>query len=485
MASAVSIGGISVSVTANVDKFRKGMDKARAELSKFQKSAAAFTKSIPGIGAALGGLALGAFARQQAVVIDGLAKMSSQLGMAVADLQGLQHAANLSGVRVETLNQSLKGMVRRLSEAAQGQGEAVNVLAELGLSAEKLAALAPERQLLVIADAMTQVESHSDKVRIASKLFGEEGTAMLQMLKGGAFELSNMSNELKLLGVALTDEAAAKVEAANDAWTRFVTMLSAAGAKMIVALSPAFTWIVDKLTSMIEYAMKFAGMMARAKKWTGDAARYFVDGTPMPGSEQAKVTNKGLGKAAGNIGAAAGGKAMRFAGNAASSAKNLLGKFGATTGLNDMAGVQQSMRLNLMKFAMTGGVDSSKVTPLERKTGERGTGVRNLLGTLGDTVKMRAQRFAMETAFKANMLGKGATLLGKATMLGAQNQPKAFALNNASIGAVDANSAAGFAQRVRAMRNDPQLRLQKDQLAELKKIAKNTGAGDAAAAAFA
>ena len=77
-------------------------------------------------------------------------------------------------------------------------------------------------------------------------------------------------------------------------------------------------------------------------------------------------------------------------------------------------------------------------------------------------------------------------MLGQAAMFGmTAQQPQVARLNNASIGAVDANSAAGFAQRTRAMRNDPQMRIQKDQLAALREIAGNTKGEAGVPAAFA
>ena len=484
-----SIGGISVTVSANTAKFRTGIEKARAHLTRFTSSIRKAMFSVKGFGVLLAGGMMGNFVRGQMMAVDALAKTSSKLGIATEELQGLRHAAELSGVASNALDMAIQKMGVRLSEAARGGGEATKVLREMGLDAVALSKLSPEKQMEAIADGMLKISNQSDRARIASKLFEEEGVALVNMLKGGSAGLREMSQELKVLGVAITAEAAAKVEKANDAWTRFSTLTASIGANMVTDMAPGFEWLFNKMSDLIVKGRELSNTLERLGNKNmgtrfGDYARLFIDGTPLPGS-LAAATGSGL--STGGLRRAASSAVGNATGTTATNARDLLGAFGRSTGLNDLSGMQQRMRKGLLGFAATGGVDSANVSPIEKKRGERGTGVRNLLDSLANTMQVRASRFAMEKGFQARMLGKGAGLLGQAGMFNLAQQQKgllAGGLNNASIGAVDANSAAGFAQRTRAMRNDPQMRIQKDQLKELRTIAKNTKGEAAVAAAF-
>jgi methyl-accepting chemotaxis protein len=132
--------------------------------------------------------------------IDKVAKMSARIGISTEALSELQYVAERSGVSVQSLGTALQRMVRRISEAAKGTGEAKNAIKELGLDAQQLAQLAPDQQFMAIAQAMEQVATQGDKVRLAMKLWDTEGVALLQTLKGGAQAVEELRQRARDLG---------------------------------------------------------------------------------------------------------------------------------------------------------------------------------------------------------------------------------------------------------------------------------------------
>lgn len=223
------------------DKTRRAFDSVTGGLTKVSKASAATVGKIAKIGAAFGVAAAGATAaltRASMQNIDSLAKTADKIGITTEALAGLQHAAELTGVSGETMNMALQRMTRRVSEAANGTGEAVKALDELGINAAELEKLPLDTQMGIIADAMGKVGNQSDKVRLAMKLFDSEGVALVNTLAGGSEGLSAMAKEAELLGLSISRVDAAQVEAANDAVTRAKGVFEGVGNQIAVTLSP-------------------------------------------------------------------------------------------------------------------------------------------------------------------------------------------------------------------------------------------------------
>ena len=240
------VGSVVIDIVADTQHLIKGLNKATKSFNKFSKNISTATQAFAGIFASY---KIYDSISKTTKEIDKLAKTSSKLGMSVEALQGLQYAADVSGVSVSTLNLSLQRMTRRVSEAAQGTGEAAMALAELNINAAELNALSPDEQLRVIAESMAKVGNQSDKVRLAMKLFDTEGVNMVNMLKGGKDGLDKLTNEMAGLGV-ITAKEAARTEAFNDAWTKVSTQADILGKKLFISLLPALEEVVNGFNTL-------------------------------------------------------------------------------------------------------------------------------------------------------------------------------------------------------------------------------------------
>jgi len=169
---------------------------------------------------------------------DELGKTADKIGATTEALAGLQLAGEMSGVSIETMNMALQRMTRRVSEAAIGTGEAKGALLELGIDAQKLEQLPLDEQMGVVADAMQNVGTQADRVRIAMKLFDSEGVALVNTLAGGSAELAKFAEEAELLGLALDRTDVAKIEEANDAMLAAQGVFVGLGNQLAVEFSP-------------------------------------------------------------------------------------------------------------------------------------------------------------------------------------------------------------------------------------------------------
>ena len=250
-----------------IDANSRGLDSAlKKSESRVKRFANKVKKTIGvafkvGIAAAVTSIAaLTAGLIRAGAAVDQLAKTSTKLGIATEELQKMQLQAKLSGVSVETLNMSLQRMIRRVSEAARGTGEAVKALEELGLNAKELNRLSPDRQFQRIAEAMSKVANQSDKVRLAMKLFDSEGVALVNTLGS---DLAGVAKKFEELGLGISKTQAKTIEAMNDSRVLLGAIFDDIAAKVLSELAPSFQLLTD---GVIAWVKEMGGAGAVAKR---------------------------------------------------------------------------------------------------------------------------------------------------------------------------------------------------------------------------
>lgn len=247
------------------DKTESVFSGIRAQFQKLGAASDKLKKRFPGITKAIGfmvgavrkaikamaALSVAGLAAMTALTVssfrsgDQLAKTADKIGLTTEALAGLRYAAELTGVSAGTMDMAMQRLTRRVSEAANGTGEAVGALHELGINAAELEKLPLDKQMNVIADSMAKVESQSDKVRLAMKLFDSEGVALVNTLAGGSEGLAAMAAEANILGLAMSRADTAQIEAANDAITKAKGVFTGLGNQLAVAFAPIIETVAN------------------------------------------------------------------------------------------------------------------------------------------------------------------------------------------------------------------------------------------------
>jgi len=221
-----------------------------------------------------GGAAAGIFgiANSTATLGDEVAKTGDKIGIALGPFQELRYAAERSGVSTQKFDSSLERFVKRMGEATQGTGAAKKAYEELGLSAANLSKMTPEDSLAVVADRLSSVENQSQRVALAAQLFGREGVAMVNMMKGGSAGLKALRKDARDTGYAMTDGAARGSEQFKDALLD--VQLGMKGMKNVIGaeLQPALTslmkdlfgWIKENKSQVQEFARQFGERLKAA-----------------------------------------------------------------------------------------------------------------------------------------------------------------------------------------------------------------------------
>ncbi len=263
----------------NVRIVISAVDKTRAGLSSTTRALKAVTGAIFSMRGALvgvvGAAGVGLLIKQSIAATDSLAKTANKIGTTTDQLSKLQYAGELSGLSIEQTNMSLQRFARRASEAAKGTGEAQGALRELGLDARTLSRQPLSNAMLDLSDAFAQVESGTDQLRLAFKLFDSEGAGMINMLNKGSHALIAMYSEARTLGVVMSRQVAQNVERTSDAFTKLQFLFRGVRDQIVGALAPALELLANNITKFFtNLALSEGGI----ESWAKTVAASFLNG---------------------------------------------------------------------------------------------------------------------------------------------------------------------------------------------------------------
>lgn len=251
-----TIASLSVSINASTRGLRSGLRRASKQVETFAENTRRTLTGIGkigavGIGAAAAGVTLGL--QKQFASLDGLAKTADKLGAVPTNLIALRDAAQLSGVSIGTLDQGLQRMVRWISEAAKGTGEAKDAIKELGLNAVTLNTRRPAEQMEMFAAAFAKVESPADRVRLAMKLFDTEGVSLVNTLKLLSDKgLKSFIDDVKKSGRVITRDQLKPIEDVNDKFTQFGNRIEGLFTRLSTIVAEPFSKALDKITQLLD-----------------------------------------------------------------------------------------------------------------------------------------------------------------------------------------------------------------------------------------
>ena len=236
-----SAGSVSINLFANISSFEKGINKATGLLGSIGSS----LLSVQGIASGFLAWKGVEFLKGTLDTIDSQAKLADRLGTSTEALVGLTHAGDLAGVSADQLATAMEKMSRNVADAGMGGKAAMDTLGQLGLKFSDLAQLKPEEQLGVVADHLNQLSSAGEKSKVAVELFGKAGAGMVNVLQEGSAGLQAMQKDAEFLGLTFSRMDAAKVEQANDAFTRLGSSLKGGLIDAAIELSPILTAIAN------------------------------------------------------------------------------------------------------------------------------------------------------------------------------------------------------------------------------------------------
>jgi hypothetical protein len=167
-----------------------------------------FTSLVNPVTLALAGIT--AFAAGAAAVIQGLTALddrveklgntADKLGTSFEFIQVLEEAANRSGTSIETVSAAFGRLQKSVLGVDEESKSAQKALAEIGVTAEELAALSPEEQYRLIGQRLSEIEDPARRTATATALFGKAGADLIPFFNA----FGPATDDLERYGRALT-----------------------------------------------------------------------------------------------------------------------------------------------------------------------------------------------------------------------------------------------------------------------------------------
>lgn len=213
-----------------LDQFNKGMEDASKAVA------------IVAAGAVAAGAAIFAFTSKIAAQNDEIGKLGQKIGIAAQSINELGFVAQLNGGSINSMNSSLENLAKTASESARGLGAGVEAFGLLGVSAIDANGNIKQTDdlLLDVADAVSKLDSQSQKLELLSKLGID--SSLLLTLEQGSEAIRAQRKEVEELGFVLDKNATTRAAAFNDEMLRVKTVVngvaSAIGTKLMKQITP-------------------------------------------------------------------------------------------------------------------------------------------------------------------------------------------------------------------------------------------------------
>lgn len=207
-----SLGTLTIDLIAKTGGFVSGLNQAERASAKWSKQvqddAASASAALAGIGAAAVTASLGVGAagfqllKNTSKQITETDRWAKSLRISTQELLAWQFAAEKAGVSGDQMADIFKDIGDKIGDAVLNKsGEAVDALNALGLSAEKLSKVSPEKQLLAIGESLGKIGTNAEKTTILESL-GNDLSKLLPLFDNNNEKLKRFIDLAKDYGVA-------------------------------------------------------------------------------------------------------------------------------------------------------------------------------------------------------------------------------------------------------------------------------------------
>lgn len=270
-------------MSLNTKYILSAVDKTGPAFKSVIGNAGAATKKVAGLATAALSLAgvggFGALVTSGLESADSLAKVSDKIGATTEGLSKLQYAVSqTSDVSENQFNMAMQRLARRTAEAANGVGEAKDVIKELGLDAQALNEMGPDKAFLKISDAIKDVDSRGEQLRMSFKLFDSEGAALINTLDKGSKTLNAYGLEAEKAGLVISRIDAAKAEAANDAFDKGTKLVKGLANTVAIQVAPVIADLSNKFFNAATEAGGMGEVVNKALRAGLSAVGVFANG---------------------------------------------------------------------------------------------------------------------------------------------------------------------------------------------------------------
>ena len=212
-------------------------------------------RTIGTIAKSLGGLVTGFTDVAQA--IDKVGKAAQRAGVSVGFMSQLRFAAEQSGASFEQLAAGMKAMQRNIGLFAMGAGEAKSALEAMGVEYADLESLSPEEQFMKLSELLAGVEDANLRAALATRIFGEGGQELANMLENGADGIKAYQEQADALGLTMTESQTKGAAQFNDSLNIMSKTMEMLRSQLVAAMGPALEELAYFFNALVQVVMEW------------------------------------------------------------------------------------------------------------------------------------------------------------------------------------------------------------------------------------
>ena len=244
-------------------------DKTKRAFSSLKRGLKGVSKAIfnmkTGLAAVAGIAGLGLLIRSSLQSIDKLGKLSRQVFISTERLGAFRLSAELGGTSLEAFAKGVRTMAVGINDwLVKGTGIAKDAFIQLGITQDDLRATNGDlfEQFKIVANALREMEDGTDKTAAAYKLFGGRNIELLTAIENGTMGMEEQFKVAQRLGLVMSKELVAGVEAANDSMSLTKLGIKGLVEQMTARLAPAILQISDNIREkLLNWVEKTHGSM--------------------------------------------------------------------------------------------------------------------------------------------------------------------------------------------------------------------------------
>ena len=240
-------------ITREVARQLRGMkDRARevnAQLRTLNRLGRTTRNVLGGLGLLAVTGRLRNFAREASSLGASLVESANTAGLSVEQYQILQRTFEGNGVSAAQFRTAMTTLQRRLGDLQRGLPTIVEYFDQLDLSWEDLRDLNVDQIIGRVADGMAGLSNQTQRVAVATQLFGRSGADLVTTMQGGNAELREQARQFTFFD-NVTTESAVTLKALEQTFTDTARAIQTGFAEAIAQLAPQFTTLSESITGL-------------------------------------------------------------------------------------------------------------------------------------------------------------------------------------------------------------------------------------------
>lgn len=243
----------------NSQAYEQGLDKASKHASSFSsKTAVVFKglgKAVTAVSGLISGLAAGISKLALSTINygDDIDKTSQKLLLSAEAYQKWAIAAEMAGTDAATLQTGIRQLTKFTQDLADGTGESLLALQELGIGYEDFMNASPDEQLKMVVEAMQGLEDGTKKTELAQQLFGQRAyQELMPLLNQEKGSIDDLFQSYEDLGLIMSDEMVKQSAKLNDMITILTKQFLMLGAGIGTDMYPQIEMFVNGMSSILK-----------------------------------------------------------------------------------------------------------------------------------------------------------------------------------------------------------------------------------------